>query len=1328
MAEKLIQLCEKLNNKNYIHWNFKMKMILKKEDCWDPIETEKPTSENEKKVWEKQDNKAYCFISLCVENNQLTHIKNLTTSKDAWEALKKYHQKSTLSSKIRLKKKLYKAEMKKDDDMEAHLNKLSEWMDELEELGEALDDKNKVAVILTSLNDDYDTLITALDARDEEKLSFGEVKAKLLDEADRRKQKNSKELSTALKVTKFNSKKRNYANVKCYTCNKMGHISKDCFKRMDSKKENSHASNLASNGSAHAAFHARSNEIIDGWCIDSGSTCHISNNSDHFITIDMNVQEEIVVANGEKLSAIGKGNVNIVTKTDANEKINVTIYDVLYVPKAKGNLLSVHKLVEKNLNVTFSDNKCRITKGRQEYAVGKLTNGLYILQEFVTHKANFAKQSDKLCIHDWHRRLAHRNLDDIKKMTSYGLKINVCKCNDDCEACIMGKMQRKSFPKRSLSPAREMLDVIVTDVCGKMPKSSIAGKDYFVTFIDEFTRYSYVYFLKEKSEVPDVLIRFVEMIKTRFGKKPKIIRSDRGGEYVNGKVQTYLQQQGIQIQYTVAYSPQQNGIAERRNRTLMEAARTMMFAAKFDSCYWAEAVACANHVQNRLITSSTNKTPYEMWYGEKSLMNDFHEFGSDVYAWIPGERRKKLDKKARKLKFVGYDESSKGYRLTNKDTKDVIIARDVKFLTSDSDITEVESTDATKESIVDSIDCIMDTYDCKSDDNDDIPIINGHEYNNAINEQQYDNNITGHDDSIISEYHDTESSYYETDISYPEIEQDNDEEYIDTTIVPNPNEVLRRSNRQNSGQNSKYSDYACNKVISNLNDKDPTSYKEAMSRSDKELWQQAMNEEMESIHKNNTWTLVDLPKNRKAIGSKWVYKVKRDVNGNVLRHKARLVAQGYNQKYGTDYDEVFAPVVRQTTFRMLLSVAAKRGYKVKHYDIKTAFLNGELEEDIYMRQPPGFEKNNKVCHLLKGLYGLKQAARSWNKAIHSVLTSNGYKQSMYDKCLYMKTTNGELCYILLYVDDFIIASKSEEAIKNIADIIGEKFEMKCLGDIQHFLGIEIERDEQGNFMMNQRNYINKIIADCGLTDAKVSKIPLDVGYEKLECDKMLEDNNIYQKMIGQLLYVSINTRPDISASVSILSQRVSNPRQADLIEIKRIMRYLKGTSNLKLRLSSNDKEQNLIGYTDANWAESKLDRKSNSGYIFMMYGGTVSWACRKQVCVSLSSTEAEYIALCEGSQELVWIKGICKELQVQMQKSTKLYVDNQSCMKLVDNQKFSNRTKHIDTKFHFVRDLNERGELTLEYCSSELNVADLLTKPLGPKRIKDLREKAKVMN
>ena len=235
-----------------------------------------------------------------------------------------------------------------------------------------------------------------------------------------------------------------------------------------------------------------------------------------------------------------------------------------------------------------------------------------------------------------------------------------------------------------------------------------------------------------------------------------------------------------------------------------------------------------------------------------------------------------------------------------------------------------------------------------------------------------------------------------------------------------------------------------------------------------------------------------------------------------------------------------------------------------------------------MKQPPRHTNGNKVCKLMKGLYGLKQSARSWNKAIHNVLMSNNYKQSRYDKCLYMKTIGNQNCYILIYVDDLIIASNSSTEINNIASKIGSNFEMKCLGDIKQFLRMEIEQNHDGDFLLSQRNYIDKIVEDCGLINGKISRFPLDTGYEKLTSDKLMDNNKIYQKIIGQLLYLSTNTRPDITASVSILSQRMSKPRDIDLTEVKRVVRYLKGTRQYRLRLSSNALEQNLIMYTDTN--------------------------------------------------------------------------------------------------------------------------------------------------
>jgi transposase InsO family protein len=487
--------------------------------------------------------------------------------------------------------------------------------------------------------------------------------------------------------------------------------------------------------------------------------------------LNFDVQEEIRVANGESLRALGKGNIDLIVEADNGVKIKVTIYDVLYVPEAKGKLLSVHKLIEKDYKVIFNQNIVILVHGKRQYRIGYLRNGLYMMNEY------------------------H----------------------------IKGKMYREPFPKKSINPAKERLDVIVSDVCGPMQTNSIGNKKYFVTFIDEYTRYSHVYFLLAKSDVNDHLVQFIEMLKNKFGRKPKVFRSDNGLEYVNSKVQGYLKREGIQIQQTVPYSSQQNGIAERKNRTLMDAARSMLFKADLDKSYWAEAVSCANYIQNRLITRATGKTPIEMWNDELPQEESYHEFGADCYAWIPNVKRKKLDQRAQKLKFMGYDETSKGYKLINPETKVISIARDVKVLESRKKISTSDST--RDEEIV-----VIDMDETKVIDNKDQLIDNEDQLNDLpdvdVNNLEHDNN-----NNTVSDLDDNESSYYESEVSIYETDHGDmfDEDFINESLPQNvidPDATIRRSTRQNIGNTSKYDDYICK--IEKAEIKEPRTYDEAI--------------------------------------------------------------------------------------------------------------------------------------------------------------------------------------------------------------------------------------------------------------------------------------------------------------------------------------------------------------------------------------------------------------------------------------------------------------------------------------------------------------------
>lgn len=746
------------------------------------------------------------------------------------------------------------------------------------------------------------------------------------------------------------------------------------------------------------------------------------------------------------------------------------------------------------------------------------------------------------------------------------------------------------------------------------------------------------------------------------------------------------------------------------NRTLVEAARTMLDDARMPKHFWGEAINTAVYVMNRIVKTNKLISPYEEFMNKAPNYLEMHPFGCDVYVKIPDVKRKKLDIKAEKMKFIGYDDECKGYRVANKNHV-IMVSRDVVFLdinkqhSKNKETIDKDSNDSHKEKL-------------NKDQEQETKSFYYDFYEESSCEEIEDDFYDAQEELVSQsqELLDQQEELQEEQGEHIQIgEETANEAAMDDPISS------RRPRRENAGQlPSRYDDYLVYKS-ERPSMKEPTNFKEALECKDRNLWMEAMQEELEAIKENNTWELMELPKGRKAIGSKWVYKIKRDNKGEVLRYKARLVAKGFSQKFGIDYDEVFAPTVRSTTFRVLLSEAAAKGYIVKHFDVKTAFLNGKIDEEVYMKQPEGFAEGDKVCRLRKGLYGLKQAARQWNKEINRVLSHNGYTQSLWDQCLYFCKENNVVNYVLIHVDDILMAGNNQEMMEKLMENMNKHFELKDLGLVKHFLGIEIEKDSTGNFMISQERYIEDIIERTGMKEAKISVYPLDPGYEKTIKSEVLENNNEYQKLIGMLLYLSTNTRPDISASISILSQKIKNPSKNDLNEVKRVIRYLKGTKGLKLKLSSlKSCDKGLVAYSDANWAENRKDRKSNSGYIVMLNGGTVSWACRKQECVSLSSTEAEYIALAETVQEVIWIKGILSEFN-HVKESVTIYEDNQSCIKMTENSKFSNRSKHIDTKYHFIKDLKEKNEIKVNYCPTVNNVADMLTKPLSGEKIKRLR-------
>ena len=498
----------------------------------------------------------------------------------------------------------------------------------------------------------------------------------------------------------------------------------------------------------------------------------------------------------------------------------------------------------------------------------------------------------------------------------------------------------------------------------------------------------------------------------------------------------------------------------------------------------------------------------------------------------------------------------------------------------------------------------------------------------------------------------------------------------------------------------------------------PKTYRQAVNSHDHSNWHKAMEDEMNSLKDNNTFDLVPLPEGKNTVGGKWVYNIKESANGT-KSFKARYVAKGYSQIEGIDYSETFAPTANLTSVRVLAQMAAEHDLILHQMDVKTAYLNAPIDCEIFMEQAEGYEVKGQngqklVYRLNKSLYGLKQSGRNWNQLLHSFLNEKGFVQSPSDNCVYSKQEGGEMIIVLVWVDDFIIGAKSEECLANTKQMFMDRFKMKDLGPLSYFLGIDFTQ-EKNCVRMNQRRYIEKMLEKFQMTDCKPRSTPSEQKFEEGESDFV--DSHKYREIVGSLIYVMIGTRPDICWTVTKLSQHLSNPTQGHLIAAKHVLRYLKGTIDYELCYKKSVKGLKVTGYSDADWASDSGDRRSISGFCFCLNenGPPISWKSKKQPVVALSTCEAEYIALALAVQESIYLKQLLSDLKLDQDHADVhpcvIFEDNQGTIALAHNPVHRQRSKHIDIKFHFIRDEVRKRKVNLKYCPTNEMVADLFTKP-----------------
>ncbi|GAU27144.1 hypothetical protein TSUD_104530 [Trifolium subterraneum] len=795
--------------------------------------------------------------------------------------------------------------------------------------------------------------------------------------------------------------------------------------------------------------------------------------------------------------------------------------------------------------------------------------------------------------HLWHHRYAHLNMKGLKTLRKHNMVRGLPVLKDmegQCEDCLTGKQYRDSFPKQANWRASEKLELIHSDICGPITPGSNAGN-----------------------------------------------RTDRGGEFMSTQFIEFCSSQGIKRQLTASYTPQQNGVSERKNITLLNMVRSMMSARGVPKRFWPEAVNWAAYVLNRSPTSALKVlTPEEAWTGFKLVAHHFRVFGCLAHVHIPDVNRKKLDGKSTTCVLLGVSEESKAYKLYNPTEKKIIVSRDVVF-----------------------------------------EELKGWNWDKKKNEVSTDQAI----DFEGSNDRESEEVNGGNDTPVQEEENPDETEVVEESDYDSDNDGQQSRVRRPPGYLRDYvtnlDDNEIDDVIQNValfsSNGEPANYEEA---SKQEVWRKAMESEMDSIRSNDTWELTDTPQGTKPIGVKWVYKTKLNEEGHIEKHKAKLVAKGYAQKHGIDYGEVFAPVSRWDTIRTIVSIAASKACNIFQLDVKSAFLHGELAEEVYVEQPLGFHNGKKdhVYKLKKALYGLKQAPRAWYSKIEAYFTVEKFMKCPHEHTLFVKHgSNGRMLIVSLYVDDLI------------------------------YTGVEVSQTQQGIFI-HQNKYASDILSS-----------PIVPGCKLVKDEKgKAEDATHYKQMIGSLMYL-LATRPDLTYSVCLAARYMERPTEMHYATAKRVLRYVKGTLNYGIWYKAIKGDGlNLIRWTDSDYAGDHDDRKSTSGYAFTLGTGVISWSSKKQPIVTLSTTEAEFVSAS--------VRSILNHLNLKQDNGTIIYCDNSSSIKLAKNPIMHGRSKHINVRYHFLRDLNNEGVIELKHCRTNEQLADIMTKALKLESFCKLRE------
>ncbi|KAL7280494.1 hypothetical protein ACG7TL_005426 [Trametes sanguinea] len=1051
---------------------------------------------------------------------------------------------------------------------------------------------------------------------------------------------------------------------------------------------------------------------------------------------------------GSTFEIAGIGDVSLIIRTEGRD-VKIRLHDVLHAPDLAANLVSVARIDRGGYRIEI-DEGCLMVYEKATaslcFAGQRTSTDLYqiniarVLPEETEAIPHALATTAKADLATWHRRLGHPREQTIRDMVRTnavkGIELTGKTPTGRCTDCLQGKHPRAPFYPATVETnvgERVYIDVMFFNV------PSLGGGEIAFTFDDGGSSFLVTFIARTKTESESVALleTYHTWLERQSGQKLLVIRTDNGGEFLNGAWTEYLRRTGIQHETTTPKTPQQNGVAERGHRTLGERVRTMLADSRLPEYLWGEALMCATYTKN--LTASMRqggKTPYERFYGTIPDISHLRVFGCLAWVKVPDDTRIKLTSKSMRGFLVGYTEDA-SYRIWLPQEGGVrgkvIRSRDVVFEEGPPHRT------LTAEGELDYGGFVL-----PGNHYSERRVVPAGEVATEVDELDQEEHATS--SSSASEDGDADrclgdfQAVAEPEPSIPR-RSARDSKPSRALLETREYETREQEAREegeawagltHSGTEAKYVAWLVelgdisSEVPEGLEGgRTPMNFREAEREPD--VWRPAMKKEIDGLMKIQAWRLVPRTPEMNVVGCKWAYARKFDEAG-LWKPKARLVAKGFHQIPGVDYFESHASVVRFESLRIICATATYRDMEMRQDDIEKAYLNATPQKTVYMDQPPGFvdpERPDYVCEVLRSLYGLMHAGNDWWQHLDNTYEQLGFSRSRADECVRARFDNGSLAITATYTDDITSAADDAEALSNVQRDMSARYRLSSGGELKFMLGVSIVRDrEKGTMRLSQRAYAERVLERFGMADCNPVTTPLEPGSKlaaemgaATEGEKREMEAIPYREALGAIMYLAVATRPDLSHPVQLLSRFMGDLNYAQWKGLKRVLRYIKGTLEYGITFYGKGHPRSTLQpiiYSDSSYADCADTARSTQGHITIMAGGPVTWSSRRQDVVTLSSTEAEYIASVHAGQTAIWVAKFMDEIYLPIARPITLRLDSTGAESLAKRSANFTRVRHIRVREFWLREVVGAGDISLSRIPGTENIADMLTKPLGP--------------